>query len=132
MQVKMNRQSKDCDIIFIVNVCRLQKRICMLKKDELLNKIELLRKKYEKEGIVICGIFGSYAREDNTRNSDVDIAYKINKTIFSKRYKGFKAASKIADVSNEISREIGEKVDFVSIDSLNASLNQKIKSELSS
>lgn len=102
----------------------------MLNKDALLKKLKILRQKYEKDGVIICGVFGSYAREEETQSSDVDIAYKINKAVFSQSYKGFKAASKIAEIAHEISKELGEKVDFISLESSNRTLNKNINNEL--
>jgi predicted nucleotidyltransferase len=72
------------------------------------------------------GIFGSYAKENYTNNSDIDIAYCLNKKVFFSKFKGFKAVSKIAEIQNNLSKLLSKKVDFISIHSSNNILNQNI------
>ena len=47
-------------------------------KQEFLNTIRTVKTKYESEGFVILGVFGSFARGDETVNSDVDILVEFN------------------------------------------------------
>ena len=49
-----------------------------MKKEEILNKLKELKPIYQKEGLEIVGLFGSYAKDNETEYSDIDIAYKLN------------------------------------------------------
>jgi predicted nucleotidyltransferase len=37
-----------------------------------------MKRKYEPEGFVIIGIFGSYSRGEQTQKSDIDILFEMN------------------------------------------------------
>lgn len=97
---------------------------------EILQKLDIIKPKLASEGIIICGIFGSVARDEASSTSDVDIAYKLDKELFLSKYKGFSGASKIAQTSNELAKYLNTKVDFVSIESINDTLNQNILKDL--
>ena len=45
----------------------------MLTKDNILNQIVLNKTKLERYGVVEIGLFGSYVRDEQTRDSDIDI-----------------------------------------------------------
>ena len=49
-----------------------------MNKNEILNKLKELKPIYQNEGLEILGVFGSYAKETNTKYSDIDIAYKLD------------------------------------------------------
>lgn len=53
----------------------------MLEKNEILSKLKQLKPIYEKEGLILIGLFGSYAKSNNTHNSDIDILYDTKKGI---------------------------------------------------
>lgn len=53
----------------------------MLEKNEILSKLKQLKPTYEKEGLILIGLFGSYAKSNNTQNSDIDILYDTKKGI---------------------------------------------------
>ncbi len=45
----------------------------------ILNYLKQIKPYYEKEGFIIEGLFGSYARGEATKDSDIDILIEINK-----------------------------------------------------
>lgn len=47
----------------------------MLDKNQIIAKLKQLKPSYEKDGVIIIGFFGSYAKENNTQDSDIDILY---------------------------------------------------------
>ena len=57
-------------------------------KPELLEELRKLKTKYAPEGFIILGIFGSYARGEETAQSDIDILYRCNEDILRK-YRGW-------------------------------------------
>ncbi|HLD55033.1 MAG TPA: nucleotidyltransferase family protein [Candidatus Nanoarchaeia archaeon] len=71
-------------------------------------QIELIKKKImpilKKNKVVRAGIFGSYARGEQKKNSDVDILVEIKKRISLFDFAGIKI---------ELEEKLGKKVDLV-------------------
>jgi predicted nucleotidyltransferase len=86
----------------------------MLQKSEILSKLKELKPTYEKEGLILLGLFGSYAKDSQNNFSDIDIAYKVDYDKFSQKYKdGFSKILRIDDIKNELQQTFKTKVDFV-------------------
>ncbi|MFZ2968768.1 MAG: nucleotidyltransferase domain-containing protein [Sulfuricurvum sp.] len=45
----------------------------MITKEAILEYLRSIKPSHEKEGIVIHGIFGSFARDEASENSDIDV-----------------------------------------------------------
>ena len=60
---------------------------------------------FEKYGLEYAGVFGSYARGDNTEKSDVDILFKPGKTL---------SLFDIVGLKDELSEVLENKVDLIS------------------
>jgi len=89
--------------------------IIIMKKEEILNKLKELKPIYQKEGLEILGVFGSYAKDTNTKYSDIDIAYKLDYEQFSKRYiGGFSKLIRLDEIKEELQSIFKKEVDFVS------------------
>ena len=74
-----------------------------MNKNEILNKLKELKPIYQNEGLEILGVFGSYAKETNTKYSDIDIAYKLDYDKFSKKYiGGFSKILRIDEIKDEL------------------------------
>ena len=87
----------------------------ILKKEDILNKLKELKPIYQNEGLEILGVFGSYAKETNTKYSDIDIAYKLDYDKFSKKYiGGFSKILRINEIKDELKAIFKTEVDFVS------------------
>lgn len=82
---------------------------------DIQNKISEIRKKYIESGFSILGIFGSYARGEETEKSDIDILYTIDATF---PYKGLKKVYQLELIKNELREYLGKEVDIVNIDAL--------------
>ena len=68
------------------------------------------------------GIFGSYARNEQKKNSDIDILVKFNKGI---------TLLQLIRIENELSEKLGIKVDLVTEGALtNAKLKKAINEDL--
>ncbi len=86
----------------------------MLQKKEIISKLKELKPVYEQDGLIIVGLFGSYAKDTQNDFSDIDIAYKLNYDKFSKKYKdGFSKILKIDDIKEELQHLFKTKVDLV-------------------
>jgi hypothetical protein len=73
-----------------------------------------LKPKYQKDGIVILGLFGSYAKDKATKFSDIDIAYELDYDKFSEHYKdGFSKLLRLEEIKDELEKKFKTKVDFV-------------------
>lgn len=101
-----------------------------MKQEEILDKLKILNERYTQEGVSIYGIFGSYVRGEERTSSDIDIVYKLDKDKLFNLYRGFKSASKISEISQEISSYLGKKIDFISYDTTNQELKDAISKEL--
>jgi len=88
-------------------------------KNTIQNIILLIsdkKKKYLQEGFEIVGIFGSYARGNASKYSDVDIAYKLDYATFDKQFKGgFSKLLRIEEIKDELQKLLHLKVDLVSL-----------------
>jgi len=91
-----------------------------MTKEEILQKLKDIKPKYEQEGFTILGLFGSYARNNATQNSDIDILYTINNMAdYLKKYSGWEAINHIVDIKESLKQDLQSKVDFVDIETLN-------------
>ncbi len=102
-----------------------------MNKKSVLDKLLKVKDKYIKDGVDIIGIFGSFAKDTNTKTSDIDIAYSLNKELFFKKYSGFASASRITDIKDELSQLFNKNVDFISLENSNTLLIQEIKRDMS-
>lgn len=71
-------------------------------------------------GITKGAIFGSYARGEETENSDVDLLFSIGKSMPLNEWN---------EMENNIQKAIGKKVDFVEFGSLSKRVEQEILKE---
>ena len=87
----------------------------MPHKSEILSKLKELKPIYEQEGLILLGLFGSYAKDTQTRFSDIDVAYRLDYDKFSQKYKdGFSKLLKIDTVKKELEDIFKTKIDLVS------------------
>jgi predicted nucleotidyltransferase len=90
-----------------------------MSQDEVQNIIVAYLKKYDAEFV---GIFGSYARNQNSASSDIDVLVS-----FKQAY----SLLKLIHMENELSDKIGIKVDLVTVGSLkNEIIKRNIMSDL--
>ncbi len=85
---------------------------------ELITKLKMLKKKYASEGFIILGIFGSYARDEQTPGSDIDILYELSEDIYE-RFPGWEIFPVLERIEQEIENELQSKVDIANKNALN-------------
>jgi hypothetical protein len=85
---------------------------------EILNKIREIKKEYEKDGFVILGVFGSFARGEEDSESDIDILYEMNDNFYNE-FKGWEIYNEIDHIENEIKNKLNYKIDLVNKNALN-------------
>lgn len=95
-------------------------KIDIKKKEDILDKIKpKIIQILKKNNIKQAGIFGSYARRDYKKNSDIDILIKPSKDM------GFK----FVGLEIELSKKLNRKVDLVSYDGISPHLKKDILSQ---
>lgn len=87
-----------------------------MKKENIKSKIKKILKRYK---VVKAGIFGSYARGEETKKSDIDILVQLKKPL------GFA----FVKMQFELEKEIGKKFDIITYKSINPLLKKKILNE---
>ena len=89
-------------------------------QNDLLDKIKNLKPKLHDEGFELLGVFGSFARNEETSNSDIDLLYKIENTnSYLEKYQGWDSILHIVETKNFIQKELKRDIDFVDRDTLN-------------
>jgi len=105
--------------------------VLAMTKNYIINKLLELKPVFKKEGFIILGLFGSYAREDYTKNSDIDILYTlIDPHKFTKENGGFGVFTKIREMKEFLANEFGKSIDFVEKSSLSCTGKKYILEDL--
>ena len=81
----------------------------------LLDKIKQEKQKYLKIGFNIIGVFGSYAKNTQTKESDIDLLYDIEPK-FLEQFGGFEAFSKLTEIKDSLQKALNKKIDIATID----------------
>ena len=84
-----------------------------MDKITILNYLKTVKSKYSDEGFIIKALFGSYSRDEATKDSDIDILVEA-KPEFALKY-GFKSISRIKEIQDELSTHFGLPVDLADI-----------------
>ena len=87
-------------------------------KEPILLYLKELKPKLLKEGITEIGLFGSFAKEEATIYSDIDIFVKTTDE-FRKKHLGFKGFSFLEDLRQDIARHFRKEVDLCNIAGFN-------------
>ena len=92
----------------------------MAKKTNLNSLKKILVPILKKNGVVKAGIFGSVARGEATKKSDVDILIK---------FKGRKSIFDLAHLELELENTVHRKVDVITYKSIHPLLKERILNE---
>jgi len=95
-----------------------------MQKNTIIHKLKKLKLEYEKEGIVIEGIFGSVARDESTENSDIDILMHARPS-FAQKY-GYRAIERLNTIKHELQQQLGAPVDLASSSGMGATAKKFI------
>jgi len=86
-------------------------------KKEILVKVEQEKSKYEAEGFIILGVFGSYSRSEENQASDLDILYELNEKFLSSHL-GWDLYVRIEEIKKELEERFGLRVDLANKNAL--------------
>lgn len=99
--------------------------------NQILEKLKELKPKLHDEGFELIGIFGSFARNEEKPNSDIDILYQIKDTKeYLKKYSGWDSILHIVEIKDFLKKELQKEVDFVDQSSLDSIANKYIQKDL--
>ena len=98
-------------------------------QQRVLQSLQQLKQKYQSLGFIIIGVFGSQARGDNSKDSDIDILYDIDKN-FLERFGGWGAVMQIEAIKKEMEKVLGLPVDLASKDNNSITFQKTLKDEL--
>lgn len=91
--------------------------------NEKLTKFKIKRRiipLLKRKGVVKAALFGSYARGEHKKSSDIDILIKFRKG---------KSLFDLARLEIELENKLGKKVDLLTYDSIHPLLKERIKKE---
>ncbi|MCX6052834.1 MAG: nucleotidyltransferase domain-containing protein [Campylobacterales bacterium] len=95
----------------------------------IYNKVKSLKLKLQEDGFIIDGIFGSYARGENTNESDVDILYHLDNKFYDANI-GFAGFKKLDEIKNYISQILNKKIDLAPKNNLSKTAKKYILGEV--
>ncbi len=84
----------------------------------IADTISTIKSKYEADGFIILGVFGSVARGEERSDSDIDILYQCDPRL-SQNYSGLTFFSLYERVKADLQEGLGRKVDLADLNGLN-------------
>lgn len=96
-----------------------------MDKENIIATLKALQPTYKQEGILLLGIFGSYARDEQNAKSDIDILIETTPQ-FLQKYKGFRAFSRLDDIKHELEKIFSKEIDLVDKEGLKQHNNAHI------
>jgi len=97
--------------------------------ENIFAQIKKLKTTLKNDGFIIDGIFGSYARGENTIDSDVDILYHLEDD-FHKQYSGFIGFKRLDEIKAFISKSVNKKIDLAPKTNLSKTAQKYILNEV--
>ena len=97
--------------------------------NDIVTLLKHAKQKYADEGFNIVGIFGSYARNEATKESDIDILYELDES-FIRHYKGFDAFARLSAIKKELKNLFGIDVDIAAKSGLSRTATKYIMKDL--
>lgn len=94
-----------------------------MTKNEILETLKALKPQYQKDGLVLVGLFGSFSRGEEQSDSDIDIVYEIEKDQKLSMFKYLKYLS-------DLEKSLNHKVDLVRAETIKADLKPYIYKDL--
>lgn len=90
-----------------------------MTKTEILQTLKALKPQYQKDGMILVGLFGSFSRGEEQSDSDIDIVYEIEK---DQKFSMFKYLKYLGDLE----KSLDHKVDLVRAETIKADLKPYI------
>ncbi len=97
--------------------------------NNLIEKIKNIKKSRENEGFIILGVFGSYGRNEENKESDIDILYELTDDFYNK-YPGWDIIPMLDEIESQFNNELGIKPDLVNKNAMNNVAKKNILPEV--
>ena len=98
--------------------------VLLMNKNEIIDYLQKQQPYfYANFGIRFIGLFGSFSRGDETKDSDIDILYNIDKDKKLSIFKYLKIASQLEDFFHK-------KIDLVRVDTLKPTVKKYVEQDL--
>ncbi len=97
--------------------------------EQILQQVKNIKETLKKDGFVIDGIFGSYARDEFTMASDLDLLYHLEDEFYTK-YNGFMGFKKLDEIKSYIAKKINKKIDLAPKNNLSKTAKKYILNEV--
>lgn len=94
-----------------------------MTQNEIIDILKTLKPRYQQDGMILVGLFGSFSRGEEKEGSDVDIVYEIEK---GKSFSMFKYLRYLADLEKYLHR----KVDLVRAETIKNDLKPYIYKDM--
>ena len=94
----------------------------------ILENLKELKQNLKKDGFIVDAVFGSYAKGEETKSSDVDILYHLEDNFFQK-YNGFIGFKRLDEIKQQISQKLNKKIDLAPINNLSLTAKNYILKE---
>lgn len=94
-----------------------------MTKNEIIETLKALKPQYQKDGLILVGLFGSFSRGEERGDSDIDIMYEIEK---DKKFSMFKYLKYLGDLE----KSLNHKVDLVRSETIKADLKPYVYKDL--
>jgi predicted nucleotidyltransferase len=83
----------------------------MVTKPEIVSFLQSIKPQFEQEGLVILGIFGSYARDKPIENSDIDVLVETTAR-FLELHTGLGCFLRLEELRCIIAKQFHKEVDI--------------------
>lgn len=80
-------------------------------EQSVITALQSIKRKYEPEGFVIIGVFGSFARGEEKPGSDLDILYELSPIAYEK-YPGLRFVELYERIKNELHQRLQLDIDL--------------------
>jgi len=94
-----------------------------MTKEEIISKLKELKPIYKKDGLLLVGLFGSYARNESTNTSDIDLLYKIDKSTFFDDT-DWGGIHKLKKIKKDLEKVFNRSVDLCTVDNPSRTFKQ--------
>ena len=83
-------------------------------KEDIVDFLRDIKEVFAKDGVLIVGLFGSFAKNSENIYSDIDIAIKKDKTILQKDY-AYRYFEILSKLKKEIKQTFSKNVDILDL-----------------
>jgi predicted nucleotidyltransferase len=96
---------------------------------KLTDHLKALNNELRDEGFVIDGVFGSYARGEQSEASDIDLLYHLDEKFYAK-YGGFAGFKRLDEIKRLLAQRLQKEVDLAPANNLSQTAKKYILGEV--